>query len=113
LARRDVALAQGRVLLDRIGEGLHLLGADAAERELHADHLPLCLPLTVDALLETKADELVLGRVAAQELAGLGVEVVELALEDRDDVPGHVFVDLWILERSLAARGADWLHRMP
>ena len=28
-----------------------------------------------------------------EELAGLGVEVVELALEDRDHVPRHVVVD--------------------
>ena len=64
LARRDVALAQRRPALDRLGEGLHLLGGDAAERELDADHLDVGLALAVDALLEAEADELVLGRVA-------------------------------------------------
>ena len=39
-----------------------------------------------------------------EELAGLGVEVVELALEDRDHVPWHVLVDLGILERSASGR---------
>jgi hypothetical protein len=29
---------------------------------------------------------------------GTRVEVVELALEDRDHVPGHVLVDLWVVE---------------
>ena len=40
------------------------------------------------------------GVLAAQELAGLGVEVVELALEDRDHVPGDVLVDLGVLQRA-------------
>ena len=35
-----------------------------------------------------------------EEAAGLGVEVVELALEDRDQVPGDVLVDLGVLERA-------------
>ena len=100
LARRDVALAQRRPALDRFREGLHLLGGDAAERELDADHLDVGLALAVDALLEAEADELVLGRVAAHELGGLGVEVVELPLEDRDHVAGDVLVDLGVLERA-------------
>ena len=41
--------------------------------------------------------------VAREELLGLVVEVVELALEDRDDVPGHVLVDLRVFERALLA----------
>ena len=61
LAGRDVALAQRRALLDRLREGLHLLGGDAAERQLDADHLHVGLALAVDALLEAEADELVLG----------------------------------------------------
>ena len=36
--------------------------------------------------------------LAAEEALGLVVEVVELALEDRDHVPRHVLVDLGILE---------------
>ena len=56
--------------------------------QLRADHLDVRLALAVDPLLQPEADELVLGRVAGEELLGLVVEVVELALEDRDDVPG-------------------------
>ena len=48
----------------------------------------------------------VLGRLAVEELAGLGVEVVELLLENRDDVPGHVLVDLGVLDRADAALAA-------
>ena len=81
LAGRDVALVERRVLLDHRGEGVHLLGRDAAHRQLHADHLHVGLALAVDALLEPEADELLLGLLAAQEAAGLGVEVVELALD--------------------------------
>ena len=38
-----------------------------------------------------------------EEAAGLGVEVVELALDDRDQVPGDVVVDLRVLERAALA----------
>jgi hypothetical protein len=106
LARRDVALAERGVGLDRVGEGLHLLGVDAAERQLDPDHLHVGLALPVDALLEAEADELVLGRVAAEELLRLVVEVVELALEDRDHVPRHVLVRLGVLERAGPALAA-------
>jgi hypothetical protein len=99
----DVALVQGSELLDRVGERLHLLGADAAEGELHADHLHVRLALAVDALLEAEADELLLGLLAAEEAGGLGVEVVELPLQDRDHVPGDVVVDLRVLERAALA----------
>ena len=47
------------------------------------------------------------GDLAVEEPAGLGVEVVELALEDRDHVPRDVLVDLGIGERP--ARAA-WGH---
>ena len=79
---------------------VHLLGRDAAHRQLHADHLHVGLALAVDALLEPEADELLLGLLAVEEAAGLGVEVVELALDDRDQVPGDVLVDLGVLERA-------------
>ena len=97
-------LLSGRVLLDDVGEGLELLGRDAAHRQLHADHLDVGLALAVDALLEAEADELRLRRLAAQELRRLGVEVVELALEDRDDVAGNVLEDLGVLDRAAALR---------
>ena len=100
LAGRDVALAERDVALDHLREGLELFGADAAERELDADHLALGLALAVDALLEPEFDELVLGLLAAHEPGRLGVEVVELALEDRDHAPGDVLVDLRVLERT-------------
>ena len=64
LPRGDVALVERRELLDRVGKGLHLLRADAAERQLHADHLHVGLALAVDALLEAEADELLLGLLA-------------------------------------------------
>jgi hypothetical protein len=100
LARGDVALVQGRVLLDHRGERVHLVRGDAAHRQLRADHLHVRLALAVDALLEAEADELLLGLLAAQEGGRLVVEVVELPLEDRDHVPGDVVVDLRILERA-------------
>ena len=46
----------------------------------------------------------------SRNFVGLGVEVVELALEDRDDVPRDVLVDLGVLERA-AALGAGQLLR--
>ncbi len=98
LARGDVALAQRHVLLDHVGERVELVGRDAAERELDPDHLHVGLALAVDALLEAELDELVALELALQEAGGLGVEVVELALEDRDDVPGDVLEHLGILE---------------
>ena len=110
LARRDVGLVERRPPLDHVGERLHLLRRDAAPRELDAAHLDVGLALAVDALLEAEADELVLGRVAGEELLGLVVEVVELALEDRDDVAGDVLADLRVVERPLAAGGGRRLH---
>ena len=106
LARRDVALVQGHVPLDDLRELLHLLRRDAAEGQLHADHLHVRLALAVDALLEAELDELVFGSVAGQVFGGLGLEVVELPPQDRDHVPGHVLQDLRVLQR--AARGLGW-----
>ncbi len=100
LAGRDVAPDQRRVALDDAGEGLHLLGADAAEGKLDADHLHVGLALAVDPLLEAEADELVLGGLALEELLRLVVEVVELPLDDRDHVAGDVLVGLGVLERA-------------
>ena len=81
-------------------------GRDAAERQLHPDHLHVGLALAVDALLEAEADELVLLQLAGEELLGFVVEVVELALDDRDDVPGDVLVGLRVLQRAGAAFAA-------
>ena len=112
LARGDVALVERRVALDAVREGLQLLGRDAAHRQLHADHLHVGLALAVDALLQAEADELRLRRLAAQELRRLGVEVVELALEDGDDVAGDVLEDLGVLDRApaLGHRERSGLH---
>ena len=80
-------------------------GVTPPKGSLIADHLHVGLALAVDALLQAEADELVLGRVAGEELLGLVVEVVEL-LDDRgDDVAGDVLVDLGVLEAPLAADG--------
>ena len=103
LPGRDVPLVERRPLLDRIGEGFHLLRGHAAHRQLHADHLDVGLALAVDALLKAEADELLLGLLSVQEALRLGVEVVELALDDRDQVPGDVVVDLRVLERAQAS----------
>ena len=91
-------LFERRVLLDDAGEGLHLLGRDAAEGKLDPDHLDVGLALAVDALFEAEADELVLVQLAGEELLGFVVEVVELALDDRDHVAGDVLVGLRVLE---------------
>ena len=106
LAGRDVALVQRGPLLDHVAEHLHLLRGDAAEGELDADHLHVCLALPVDALFEPEADELVLGQIAGEELLGFVVEIVELALDDRDHVPGDVLVGLRVLERARPALAA-------
>ena len=91
-------LPQRREVLGELGEGLHLLGRDAAEGQLHADHLHVGLALAVDALLEPEADELRPPRSRrSRNSVDLGVEVVELALEDRDHVPRDVLVDLGVL----------------
>ena len=78
------------VLLDHVGEGVHLVGGDAAEGQLDADHLHVGLALAIDALLEPEADELVLRESGRRGTLGFVVEVVELALDDRDDVAGDV-----------------------
>ena len=58
LAGRDVTLLQRRVRLDHVSEGIHLLGRDATDGQLDADHLDAGLALAVDTLLEAEADEL-------------------------------------------------------
>ena len=57
------------------------------------------------------------GSSLGEELLGFVVEVVELALDDRDDVPGDVLVGLGVLERADAALAPlllvlsyDYLH---
>ena len=96
-------LLSGAYFSTTLAEGLHLLGRDAAERQLHPDHLHVGLALAVDALLEAEADELVFVQLAGEELLGFVVEVIELALDDRDHVPGDVLVGLRVLERPGAA----------
>src|SRR5665809_14820 len=81
-------------------EGLHLLRGDATERELDPDHLHVGLALAIHPLLEAEADELLLRGLALEELLRLVVEVVELALDDREHVPRHVVVDLGVLQRA-------------
>ena len=103
LAGRDVALAQRHVALDHVGERVELVGRDAAHRQLDADHLHVGLALAVDALLEAELDEVVLLELALEEAGRLGVEVVELALEDRDHVPRDVLEHLGVLERAGAS----------
>ena len=50
------------------------------------------------------------GDVAREEPAGLGLEVVELLLEDRDHVPGDVLHDLRVVERAALGGDGTWLH---
>src|SRR5918912_695881 len=101
LARRDVALAERRVALGDVREGLELLRGDAAEGKLDPDHLDGGLALPVDPLPEAEGDVLLRGRAPLEEGIGLRVEVLELALEDGDHVARDVLVDLGILERAL------------
>ena len=103
-------LLQRHVLLDHVGERLHLLRRDAAERQLHADHLHVGLALAVHALLEAELDELVFRHVAREEFGRLGLEVVELPLEDRDHVPRDVLQNLGVLERATLGGDGTWLH---
>src|SRR3954447_11721876 len=110
LPRRDVALLERHPALDPVGERLELLRRDPAPRQLDADHLNVGLALTVHPLLEAELDELGLLRRAGEVPLGLIVEVVELALEDRDDVPGDILADLRVGERPLAAVRGRWLH---
>ena len=62
-------LLSGAYFSTHVGEGLHLLRRDAAERQLHADHLDVGLALAVDALLEAEPDELGLLGLAVEEAA--------------------------------------------
>ncbi len=101
LPRGDVALLQRDVLLDPRRERIKLIWCDAAERKLDPDHLHIRLALSVDALLEAELDELIALELAPQIAGRLGVEVVELTLEDRDDVPRDVLEHLRVLERAL------------
>ncbi len=78
------------VLFDYVGELVHLLGGDAAEGELHADHLHIGLTLAVDALAQAELDEFVFLHAARQELRGFGLEVVVLPLQDRDHMSWDV-----------------------
>ena len=100
LAGSDVALAQRDVAVDHLGEGIELVGSDTAHRQLDANHLNRRLPLSVDALLEAELDELVLLDLALEETGRFGIEVVELALEDRDHVPRDILDHLGVLERA-------------
>ena len=111
LAGREVTLRERDPPLDDVGQGVHLLGVDPTERQLDANHLPVGLPLAVDALLEAEADELDLFELAAEELPRLGVEVVELALEDRNHVPGDIGTDLGAGERAPGGGCLAGLHR--
>ena len=102
LARGDVALAQRHVLLDHIREGVELVRRDATEGQLHPDHLHVRLALPVDALLQAELDELVALELTLEEARRLGVEVVELTLENRDHMPGDVLQYLRVLQRAAA-----------
>ena len=99
----DVPLLEGRIALDDIGEGIKLIGRDAAERHLHADHLHIGLALAVDALGAQHAIELLHRHLAAHEPGRRGVEVGELLLEHRNDMPRHVLVRFGVLKGADAA----------
>src|SRR4029078_2095706 len=75
-------------------------GGTPAKGQLELDPLDVRLALPVDALLEPEADELVLRGLFPHELGGLGIEVVELPLDDRDQCAGNVLLALRVLERA-------------
>src|SRR6185437_8109993 len=103
LPGRDVAFVQRRQFLDDLREGVHLLRRDPAEGKLDADHLDIGLALPVHALFQAEPDELVLRQLIGEELLRFVVEVIELALDDRDDVAGDVRIGLWVLQGAYAA----------
>ncbi len=73
-------------------------GRDAAERQLDPHHLHVRLALPVDALLEAELDEVVLLQLTLEVARRLGIEVVELPLQDRDHVTRDVLDHLRVLE---------------
>ena len=101
LARGDVRLLQRSVRLGDVAEGVHLVGGDAAERELDAGHVDAGLALAVDALLEAEADVLGLLDLAADEAVGFALEVVELLGDDRNDVARDVLEVLGVLDGAV------------
>ena len=105
LASGHMTLAQRDVLVDDPGEGVELIGGDATHGELHPHHLHVGLALTVDALAQPELGEIIGLELALEKARGLGVEVVELSLEDRDHVTGHVLQHLRVLARAGAGRG--------
>ena len=111
LARGDVRLVHRRVALGHVGEGLPLLGRDAAHGQLDPDHLHVGLALAVDPLAQPEGDVLVLGDLAAQELLGLVVEVRRTPPRGWGSRGRDVLDDLGVLIdplRPLGARTARW-----
>jgi len=89
LARRDVAAAVAGVVFGNDGHRVHLLGVDAAVRQLHADHLVVHLTLTVDAHAQSKRRELTLEALfVLPEEACFGLEVLDLFVERHEYVAG-------------------------
>ncbi len=107
LARGDVALAQRSELLGDAAERVELIRGHAAERQLHADHLPVRLALAVDPLLEAESDEGPLLAVAVEEGRRLRLEVFKLLLEDRNHEAGAVASASEVVRRGLGR------HRAP
>ena len=97
----------GRVALHHVAEGLHLLRRDAAEGQLHPDHLHVRLALSVHALLEAEADELA---PRSGRRRGTFFASTSKSSNSRASIgmmyPGHVVVDLRILSEPFLPLGA-------
>jgi hypothetical protein len=76
-----------------------LLGGEKAAGDLAADHLDTGLALTVDAVLEAKGAEFVLGDLAGEELTGADAEGLNLFAD------GAIVLNLEVLLAGLKLRG--------
>ena len=94
LARGEVAPKQRREALGDLAEGVELVRGDAAEGQLHADHLAIRLALPVDALAQAELGEVQHVAIAGQELGRLGGEVGQFVGEDRDHVARGIDSDI-------------------
>ena len=93
----------GTYLSITFGKGVELIGGDPAQGQLDPDELHVGLALAVNTLLEAEFDEVVLLQLTLEVAGGLGVEVVELALQDGITWPG-TFPAPRGLERAGAGR---------
>ena len=98
LSGGDVAAPQRRVVLGDRGHDVHLVGVDAAVRELDAHHLLVHLALAVGAHAQTERRELALEFLGVLPVAArFEAVVLDLFVQRDEDVPGfEVAWNLWV-----------------